>query len=71
MKQISCFIKENRISYKHQYGFRDNLSTDEAVRKCHEISLENKKKKQFLVVVAVDLRKAVESVRFDVLLFKL
>lgn len=30
--QIAAFFEENKLLYEHQYGFRKNKSTDDALR---------------------------------------
>ena len=69
IKQIVSFLNRNKILYKHQYGFRESLSTGDAIRKCHETLIRNKKTNS--VIVAIDLKKAFDTVRFDLLLYKL
>ena len=68
-KQIKKYLHENKLLYEHQYGFTHGKNTDMAVRYCYESLLLNKK--NVSVIVAIDLRKAFDTVRLDVIEVKL
>ena len=70
-KQINRFLKINKILYKHQYGFRKNMNTQAAIRTCVDMIERNKENKNITAVIAVDLRKAFDSVNIEILLLKL
>lgn len=67
--QINYYLKCKNILYEHQYGFRRGMSTETAMRKCHETLTAASDMKS--VVVAIDLRKAFDSVNLSILQYKL
>lgn len=67
--QMNRFIKVNNLLYEHQYGFRPHLSTESAISCCYD-SLTSQEKLH-TVVVAVDLKKAFDSVHHGLLKLKL
>lgn len=68
-KQINHFFNTNKLMYEHQYGFREGLNTQSAIIKCHDHLQKNMK--QYNAVIAVDLKKAFDSVNHNLLKFKL
>lgn len=66
--QINSYLHLNNLLYKQQFGFRKGMNTEGAVRCCYEKLVSNG---NYNVLVAIDLKKAFDSVNIDLLLIKL
>lgn len=67
--QIHKYLRINRLLYPYQFGFREKMSTELAILKCQEFLSENKA--NVSAVIAVDLSRAFDAVRHDILRHKL
>ena len=67
----SWFIKDLLIIYSSQYGFRSRHSTQHATLEILNDILSNFDKGQFTFCLFIDLKKAFDTVNYDILLSKL
>ena len=67
----SWFIKDLLIIYSSQYGFRIRHSTQHATLEILNDFLSNFDKGQFTFCLFIDLKKAFDTVNYDILLSKL
>lgn len=70
-KRIYCYLEENEILSKSQWGFRKNRSTIEAAAGLIETILTATNNKKQVGVLFVDLKKAFDSLSHNILLRKL
>ena len=70
-QQITEFLESNNLLYEHQYGFRQNKCTQDAVLHLHDHIRQNMDKRKFTGAMYIDLRKAFDTVSHSCLLSKL
>jgi len=70
-QQISEHLESENLLYQHQYGFRKNKCTQDAVLHIHDHIRQNMDKKNFTGALYIDLRKAFDTVTHSGLLSKL
>lgn len=65
------FIEENNILYSKQFGFRKYHSTIDALINTHDYVVENIRKKNKIIGIFIDLKKAFDSIDNEILVKKL
>ena len=70
-EQIIDFLEENNLLYEHQYGFRRNRCTQDAVLHLHDHIRQKMSDKNLTGALYIDLRKAFDTVSHSCLLSKL
>ena len=70
-KRLYAFLQQNDILYKNQFGFRKNNSTTFALIDLTEKIKESIDEKKFGCGIFIDIRKAFDTVNFNILLKKL
>lgn len=65
--QLNTFLKMNKLLFEKKFGFQRNLNTEDAIRYYHE-TLQSAK---CSVVIATDLKKALDTVSHTLLKTKL
>ena len=65
------FFKNNNFFYKHQFGFRENLSTEIALHQIYEDFITGTENKHVTCSVFLDLKKAFDTDDHDILIAKL
>ena len=70
-KRLYNFIEKNDLLYKGQYGFRSNHSTINAVTQFIFDTTKSLEKKHHTAAVLLDLSKAFDTIKHDILLSKL
>lgn len=70
-KRIKTFLQKNNILSKNQYGFRDNISTADAVNKLISTVVNTLDSKEKCLAIFLDLAKAFDTVSAPLLLNKL
>jgi hypothetical protein len=69
--QLMEFLDRNDVLYKHQYGFRARHNTSQPLLHFTENISKALNSKRFNLSIFIDLKKAFETVNFDILLSKL
>ena len=69
--QLSDYFKDNNLFYEHQYGFREQHSTEQASLELIDRVLFDLDKKKNPVVIYMDLSKAFDTLDHKILLHKL
>lgn len=70
-KRLTSFLESNDIFTNNQFGFRKNMSTNDAVNNLLSSIYKAMEEKEFLGAVFIDLSKAFDTVPHDLLLKKL
>ena len=70
-KRLIKFVNKHNILYSSQYGFRSRHSTQHATLEILNDILSNFDKGQFTFCLFIDLKKAFDTVNYDILLSKL
>ena len=70
-KRLNVFLEKKQIYYNFQFGFRSNLSTNNALLSIVESIQSHLDKNKFCAGVFVDLKKAFDTVDHHILLQKL
>ena len=65
------FLKKHNAIYKNQYGFQSNVSTVHAMLDVVTFCYDNINESCYTALSFVDLRKAFDSVSYEILLIKL
>ena len=69
-KRLNVFLEKKQIYYNFQFGFRSNLSTNNALLSAVESIQSHLDKNKFYAGVFVDLKKAFDTVDHHILLQK-
>ena len=69
--RLSKFLEKNKIIHSYQYGFRQNLSTTQALLVIMSKINNHMNEKKLTRLIFLDFRKAFDSVSHDILLQKL
>ena len=69
--QISSYLKENKLLYKSQYGFRDEHSTELASLELIDRVMTSFENKHTPLAIYMDLSKAFDTLDHKILLYKL
>ena len=69
-QQITTYLENHELLYRHQYGFRRNKSTQDAVVYLHDHTREETNRKNVTGALYIDLRKAFDAVSHSCLLSK-
>ena len=70
-KRISCFLSKHKILYKFQFDFRKNHATTHALIDVMDYIYKSLDEGKFVIGIFIDLRKAFDTVKHDILLDKL
>ena len=70
-KYLLNYIDNESIINSHQYGFRQGVSTFDALSKFSETIYSTLNNKNSLLSIYIDFQKAFDTVRHDILLNKL
>ena len=70
-KQMTKYMKQHKIWYPMQFGFRENHKCESLLLKYNDILFKAKQNKMHTVAVMVDCRKAFDVIRHDILIEKL
>ena len=70
-KRISCFLSKHKILYKFQFGFRKNHATTHALIDVMDYIYKSLDEGKFVIGIFIDLKKAFDTVKHDILLDKL
>ena len=70
-KYLLDFLDANTTMYKHQFGFREKHSTQQAINSLVEKITESGDTGDIVIGVFLDLKKAVDTVSHDILLKKM
>ena len=68
---LTYFLRINKISFSHQFGFRNGYSTNHALTSLTEIIRKTLDEDKFACGVCIDLQKAFDTVDHGVLFSKL
>ena len=68
---IQTFLENTKYLHRHQYGFRKNKSTTQAVAALLDKILEGIDKGEYSITIYLDLKKAFDTVDHKILLWKL
>ena len=69
--RLSKFLETEKILSNNQFGFRSNLSTQDAILAVYKFILHNFEVKNKTVCILFDLKRAIDTVNIDLLLNKL
>ena len=69
-KRLIKFVNKHNILYSSQYGFRSRHSTQHATLEILNDILSNFDKGQFTYCLFIDLKKAFDTVNYDILLLE-
>ena len=69
--QLSCYLKENKLLFDHQYGFRSKHSTEFAALELIDIIITNMDNVETPINIYLDLSKAFDTIDHSILIAKL
>ena len=69
-QQITTYLENHELLYRHQYSFRRNKSTQDAVIYLHDHTRQEMNRKNVTGALYIDLRKAFDTVSHSCLLSK-
>ena len=69
--RLKSFLNKNNILYKYQFGFRENHSTSHALIDLIEYINKCLDEGKYVFGIYIDLKKAFDTVKHDILLSKL
>ena len=70
-RYILDFLDANLIIFKHQFGFRENYSTQQAIISLVKKITESLDSGDMVIGVLIDLRKAFDTISHDIVLKKM
>ena len=70
-KEIEQYLETNNLLNPNQHGFRKNYSTTTQLKRIYSTIIEAKANKKTTVTVMIDLEKAFDKVRHDILIYKM
>ena len=70
-KQLYHYLEKNSILYKHQYGFRQNHSTTQAILNNLKFLYDSLNSGKLVISIFLDFKKAFDCVSHEILLSKL
>ena len=69
--QLSCYLKENKLLFDHQYGFRSKHSTEFAALELIDRIITNMDNDETPINIYLDLSKAFDTIDHSILIAKL
>lgn len=70
-QQVVSYLNKNNILFKHQYGFRGGFSCEQLLLKLQDLLYKAKAKKEYSIMVFIDLKKAFDTTAHHILLSKI
>ena len=67
----STYFKKNNLITSEQFGFRSKFSTNYALTQLNEVIFQNIDNKMITGAVFIDLRKAFDTIDYNLLIYKL